>query len=152
MWIFFWTECANSTLHFGKPLSVTALVHSQVFSTEMYDLEPTVCVQIIKSTEGTIGCPEKSPLWQIPVPSAQECTVTRRHGNLLRYFVLHYFYLSYVNLGSWTAVLPPYRLSGGLQFQWPASTLGLVWLKQTGSGLCEAVRRAIVVEVPIRHL
>lgn len=73
-------------------------------------------------------------------------------GNQHCYFVLHYFYLSCVNFSSWTVVLLPDHLSGGLQFQCPASTLGLVWFKQTGSGLCEAIQTTIIVEGPISQV
>lgn len=36
-------------------------------------------------------------------------------------------------------------------FKRPASMLGLVWFKQTGSGLCEIIQTTIIVEGPIRH-
>lgn len=94
-----------------------------------------------------------APPWQTPVPSAQECTVTRRHGNLRRYFVRHYFYLPYVNCGArpaGPAAVSAFRrpaIFGGLPARsaWPA-------LNKSGSGLCEAAQSAIVVEGPIRHL
>lgn len=95
--------------------------------------------------------------------STDKCMMTKKHfllhkinawllGNQHCYFVLHYFYLSCVNFSSWTVVLLPDHLSGGLQFQCPASTLGLVWFKQTGSGLCEAIQTTIIVEGPISQV
>lgn len=101
-----------------------------------------------------IGRPDKSPpLWQTPVPSAHKRSVTRRHGNLRRYFVLHYFYLPCVNCGArpaGPADVSAYRrpaIFGGLPARsaWPA-------LNKSGSGLCEAAPSTIVVEGPIRHL
>lgn len=67
------------------------------------------------------------------------------------YLVLHYLYLSDINFSPWTVALPPDHLSVGMQFQCPASMLGLVWFKQTGSGLCEATRTTIIVEGLISH-